>query len=77
MEGFKAIRDNRRYPLGAVQTEEGVHFSVVWAGENCRLLLFGKDRKKPEAQVDFLPGAYRRCVECNRSRRLSGYGVLL
>ena len=55
MEGFKAIRDNRRYPLGAVQTEEGVHFSVVWAGENCRLLLFGKDRKKPEAQVDFLP----------------------
>ena len=32
MEGFKAIRDNRRYPLGAVQTEEGVHFSVVWAG---------------------------------------------
>ncbi len=53
MERFKAVRDDRRYPLGATPAEGGVHFSVVWAGESCRLLLFGKDRKKTEAEIDF------------------------
>lgn len=56
MEGFRAIKDNRRYPLGITPVEGGMHFSVVWEGESCRLILFGKQGKEEIAQVDFSCG---------------------
>lgn len=45
--------DARRYPLGAVPVEGGMHFSLICPGESCSLVLYEKGRKDPIARLAF------------------------
>lgn len=45
--------DTKRYPLGAVPTAEGMHFSFVHPGEECTVVLYERGKKKPVAKIPF------------------------
>lgn len=47
--------DMGEYPLGAVKTERGVHFSFVHPGETCAVLLYRPGESQPAARIDFPP----------------------
>lgn len=53
MEDYRVIQDNRCYPIGTVAVEEGVHFSVIFQGESCSLVLYQAGGNAPVKQIPF------------------------
>ena len=45
--------DTRRYPLGATPTADGMHFSFVHPGKECRVILYEQGRRRPAARIPF------------------------
>ena len=47
--------DTSVYPLGAVPTEKGMHFSFVTRGEQAALVLYEAGAAEPVGRMDFPP----------------------
>lgn len=54
MEKFHIINEEaRRYSMGAVRTQAGVHFSAAFQGESCSLVLFRKGKPEIVQEIPF------------------------
>ena len=47
--------DTKRYPLGATPTADGMHFSFVYPGKECHLILYEQGKKRQAAKIPFPP----------------------
>lgn len=47
------MKDNRHYPMGITNLEDGIHVSVAAAGNSCSLVLFEAGNPKPCAELPF------------------------
>ena len=47
--------DTKRYPLGATPTADGMHFSFVYPGKECHLILYEQGKKRQATKIPFLP----------------------
>lgn len=53
MEKYRVIRDDRWYPMGTAVVEGGMHFSLVFQGESCSLVLYRAGGRTPIERIPF------------------------